>query len=498
MNIAIAGFTHETNTFAPIPTRLADFGARKGGGVPEGPDVFERVEAQSSFQGFCEAARAAGARLHPVLHAYAPPGGVIERECFETLATRIVAGIADAGRLDAVFLELHGAMVADGLPHAELELVRRVRAAVGPAVRIGVALDSHGNVSAALVDQVDAMSAYRTYPHVDMPHTGERVFRQLQRMQQGTRKLHKAFADVPFLMPLCRQSTLLQPAMDLYAHLQRLHDDNASFMDLSLMTGFPLADVGQCRPSMFGYGEDAGAVRAAVASMQARAMQAEGEFGVQLPGADEAVKDAMAAQRRPVVLADVQDNAGGGSSSDTVWILEALLHAGAPDAIVGMVYDPAVAAAALAAGVGADIDAELGGKLMPGHRPLRGRFRVEALRTEPVLLTGAMMGGTSMAIGPMARLRIGGVQVIVNSRRAQCLEQEYFRALGLEPEQHDVVVVKSTNHYRADFNDIAAEIVEFAAPGACAMDLKQLPYRHLAPGTRVPRQFPLERGFPCD
>jgi microcystin degradation protein MlrC len=483
MRIAVAGFTHETNTFAPEPTRLADFGARGGGGIPAGAAALERVEPASSFRGFCAAAAAAGHELVPVLHAFAPPGGTIERKAFDAICDRIVDGVTRARPLDAVFVELHGAMVADGVPDADAEVLRRVRSAVGP-IPVVAALDSHANVGPGLVAAADALAAYRTYPHVDMARTGARVHALLEPLLRGGAPWERAHLDIPFLMPLCRQSTLAQPCDSLYAALEVLERETAG-ATLSFVTGFPLADVPQCRPSLFGYGPDEPRLRKALAELRARVLAQEPAFAAGIPGVDEAVALALREPRGPVVLADVQDNAGGGASSDTVWAIEALLRAGATDALVGLLFDPEAAAAAHAAGVGATLELALGGKRMPGHRPLHGRFVVEALRTERVLLRGPMMAGTHMDLGPMALLRVGGVRIVVCSRRAQCLDREYFRAFGLEPERHRLIVVKSTNHYRADFTPVAARIIEFAAPGACAMDPSQLAFRRLAPGTRT-------------
>lgn len=485
MNIAVAGLTHETNTFAPEPTRLADFGARQGGGIPVGADVLDRVEAQSSLQGFCAAARAAGHTLDPIVHAYAPPGGTIVRSDFETLSDMVLAGLCREPRPQAVFLELHGAMVAEGVPDADAELVRRVRALVGHEVPIVAALDLHGNVGAELVNIADGLVAYRSYPHVDMRETGERAFNLLQPLLHGEPTYARAFADLPYLMPISLQSTLKEPCRALYAMLDRIEAESPAPLTLSIMTGFPLADVPQCRPSVFGYGRDANILAEVVARIRATMLEIEPQFMVDLPTARQAVAMALASPSGPVVLADVQDNAGGGATSDTVWILHALLEAGAPDAIVGMIYDPEAAAAAHAAGVGAALDLALGGKRMPRHSPLRARFTVEAVRAGPFELRGPMLAGARMDLGRMARLRVGSIDVVVCSRRAQCLDREYFRVMGLVPEDHQIIVVKSTNHYRADFASMASRIIEFAAPGACAMDPSQLHFQRLAPGTRL-------------
>jgi microcystin degradation protein MlrC len=495
MRIALAGFVHETNTFSPFPSRLQDFGDWNGGPIPVGDEVFARTPPRVSLHGFARAAREAGHTLVPLLHASAQPSGQLERGCYEGIVARLCDALRAAGPVDAVFLELHGAMAAEHVPDADAETVERVRAVVGAAVPVVATLDSHGNVGRRLVEAADALVAYRTYPHVDMVETGERAMALLAPMLAGAPRPARAFRSVPYLMPIHLQTTLAEPCRGLQAWLAELEARSASPLSLSLMTGFPLADVPDCGPSVFGYGTDAQGVNAAVDDLLAAVLAVEGHFRVDLPDADAAVQAALGtAADRPVVLADVQDNAGGGASSDTVWIIEALLRAGAPDAAVGLLCDPEAAAAAHAAGEGAVLPLRLGGKAMPGHRPLEATFVVERLFEGRFALRGPMLAGGDMDLGQMAQLRIGGVRIVVTSRRHWYVERECFRAVGVDPERHCIVVVKSTNHYRADFGPIAAHIVEFAAPGAVAMDPTQLDYRHVAPGLRLRGHGPTVRG----
>ncbi|MCB8823197.1 M81 family metallopeptidase [Microvirga rosea] len=486
MRIAVAGFAHETNTFAPFPTKYADFGDWMGGGIPVGSDVFTKTPSKFSLHGFAEAARRDGHELVPLIHAFAPPASRLERECFERIMSQMLDALRRVERLDAVFLELHGAMVAEHVEDADAEVLRRVRALIGEDVPLVISLDSHGNVTAEMIQIADGIAAYRTYPHVDMLETGARAYRLLAPLLAGGPRHAKTFRSIPFLMPIYLQTTMEEPCRSLYSTLERLEKEAGEGTCLSFMTGFSLADVPQCRPCVYGYGPNQEQLERAISCLEAEILATEAHFAVNLPDVDTAVRMALSlSTSKPIVMADVQDNAGGGATSDTIWAIEALLRAGAPDAAVGLLYDPDTAALAHAAGEAAEIVVDLGGKGMPGHQPLRRSFIVERLHEGPFDLRGPMLGGTKMNLGKMAQLRCGGVRIVVTSVRTWYVERESFRAVGVNPEEHRIVVVKSTNHYRADFAPITSNIIEFAAPAAVTMNPAKLDYKCLQPGTRL-------------
>jgi microcystin degradation protein MlrC len=190
--------------------------------------------------------------------------------------------------------------------------------------------------------------------------------------------------------------------------------------------------------------------------------------------------------RGPIVLADAQDNPGAGGNADTVWLIEALVRLRAQRAVVGMMFDPAAAAACHAAGEGRTVELALGaGSGQQGHTPYRASFRIEKLGNGSFTAHGPMYAGARMELGPMALLETGGVRIVVGSRKAQTADQSIFRHLGIEPAQQAIVVVKSSVHFRNDFQPIAAEVLVVAAPGPMPMDPTQLPWTKLRPGVRV-------------
>ena len=255
--------------------------------------------------------------------------------------------------------------------------------------------------------------------------------------------------------------------------------------------GFPAADIAECGPALVAYGYDRPAVESAVDDLLAAVLEAEARFENALLAPAEALRLAKAAPPgKPVVFADVQDNPGAGGSSDTVGVLEALVAGRAQGAVVALLNDPEVAALAHAEGPGATFGAALGGKSgQPGQAPFEARFQVDALGDGTFTCTGEMYRGAKAELGPMALLRVvepdSDVRVIVGSERFQCLDQAVFRHLGVEPGEQRILVVKSTVHFRADFEPIAEQVLLVEAPGAHPCRLEDLDYRRLRSGLRL-------------
>jgi microcystin degradation protein MlrC len=486
--IAVGGFQHETNTFSTTPTTYEDF-IRVGGwpGLSRGKEVFAALEGINlPASGFVAAANRAKHELVPLLWCSAAPAGRVTRDTFERIAGELCRRLADARPLDALYLDLHGAMVAEHLADGEGELLGRLRQIAGPELPIVCSLDFHANVSAAMLDRSTAMTAYRSYPHVDMAQSGERAAALLERiLARGP--LAKALRKPPFLIPLTWQCTLIDPAAALFRELASML--NGSVADLSFAPGFPPADIPDCGPSVLAYGEDRRSADRAAERLAAAVSEAEGDFAGKVWRPREAVREAMRlapTSGRPAILADTQDNPGAGGQSDTVGVIEALIAERAEGAVAGLLFDPAGAAMAHGAGEGTEIEIALGeGSRLPGHQPLAKRFRVERLGDGRFTATGPFYAGNRMQLGPMALLSIGGVRIAVASRKQQAADQAMFRHLGVEPRDQRILALKSSVHFRADFGPISCAVLVVAAPGANPVDHRELPYRNLRQGLRL-------------
>jgi microcystin degradation protein MlrC len=494
--IAVGGLHHETNTFAPSKATYADFVRADGWpGLTRGPGLFDAVKAMNiPIAGFVDEASARGHELMPLLWGNATPSAHVTEDAFERIVGQLIEDLASGPALDAVYLDLHGAMVAEHVQDGEGEILRRVRGVVGNNLPVVVSLDLHANITPQMVDLADVLIAFRTYPHVDMAETGARTARYLERVTAAVSRDYKAYREVPFLIPITSGCTLHEPARGLYRRLAGSERDAVT--SVSFACGFPPADVWHCGPSVVAYATSQEAAERAAEAVLEEALLREAAFGTKIWHPDEAVAYAIEQSRAagwPVILADTQDNPGAGANSDTVGLLEALVRQGAEGAVLGILYDPQTAAAAHAAGEWAEISVSLGAKSgLPGHVPLETTVRVERLGDGRFTGTGPFYWGARMELGPMALLAVGGVRVVVASRKLQAADQAIFRHLGVEPAEQKILALKSSVHFRADFAPIAAEILIVAAPGPNPVDHRQLSYRNLRPGVRL---MPLGPGF---
>ncbi|MBI3523874.1 MAG: M81 family metallopeptidase [Betaproteobacteria bacterium] len=483
--IAVAGFLHETNTFARSHTGFEAFVAADAWpGLVCGAPLLEAVAgANIAAAGFIKAASAQGHQLVPLLWASANPSGLVTRDAYEHVWDLLAHELRAAGTIDALFLDLHGTMVAEHIEDGEGELLRRIRSIVGPAMPIVAALDFHANISPQMVALTDALTVYRTYPHVDMAATGARAAALLQRALNGER-WHKAYRQIPFLIPMLWQCTLVEPLAGL---MQRVEvEESGGDISAAIVPGFPLADIHDCGPTILVYGIDGASTERAADRLYAAVLAQRDAFGGKLYSAVEAVARALDnAGEGPMILADTQDNPGGGAAGDTTDIPHELLRQGVQGACLGLLCDPAAAAAAHAAGCGAAVELALGGHSGIGAPPLVGRFNVEALGDGRFTGSGPFYLGCRMDLGLMARLSLNGIQILVSSHKQQAADQAMFRHLGIEPVQQRILVLKSSVHFRADFGSMAREILIVAASGENTARLSELEYQKLRPGVAV-------------
>lgn len=498
--VLVAGFQHETNTFAPTRATYESF--VRGEAFPamvRGAHLASLREMNLPAGGFMREAERAGYTLLPVIWAGASPSAHVTEDAYERIAGEIVAACR-VHRADGIYLDLHGAMVAGHLDDGEGELLERIRAVVGPDVPVVASLDLHANITQRMLNHADALVAYRTYPHVDMARTGARAAHLLTRLFNGGRHLHRVAKRLPFLIPINGMCTLLEPALGVYRRLAALEQDG--IVSVSFAPGFPAADFPECGPVVWGYADDPDALSAAVDALCEAIVEQESAWEVPFLMPDEAVREAMrlsAAADRPVVIADTQDNPGAGGDSNTMEMVRALLRNGAQRAVVGLIWDAAAAAQAHRAGVGARIEVALGGTSgVPGDSPLPGSFEVVAVSAGRCRLDGPMMHGMEVDLGRVACLRIDGVLIAVSSVKSQMLDRNLYRVAGIEPEAMGILVNKSSVHFRADFEPVAHAVLVAKAPGPMIADPADLPWTRLPRGLRLRPMGPAFEGHAQD
>lgn len=486
--IAIGGFHHETNCFVPGVTDY-DYFATHRDRPPLCRDeaIFEWLPgANFAMSRFLELMKDKH-ELVPTVWTSGGAGAIVSRDAFERIAGELVGTLSRKMPVDAVYLDLHGACCSEDFEDGESELLRRVRATVGPDIPIVVSHDYHANVTPETAQLCDALYAYYTYPHVDRPGTGERAAEGLNIILERGMPPGKALRKPNFLIPLTYQCTMVEPSKTVVdASAEGVGGD---VLSLAYLAGFPPSDQYWCGPSVVCHAYSQEAADRAADALTARIEALEPDFAVPELDPDAAVQEAMkiaAAAGKPVVIADTQDNPGAGGTCDTTGMLAALVRNKAQGAVLGILRDAEAATAAHAAGEGAEITVALGGKGgIPGDAPYEATFEVAKLGDGNFTCTGPNLGGRRMALGPMALLRIGGVSVVVASSRAQASDQEMFRHLGVEPADQKILVLKSTVHFRAHFQPIAETVLVALSPGGHISDPRQYPFTKLRPGVRL-------------
>lgn len=485
--IAVGGFQAEINSFYPTKTHYADFID-----IAARPYALRSTPLRESIlqgnhwgiNGFCREAVKHGHELIPTTWAIAQPAAEVTDDAFDKICGDLVAGILAASPLDAVFLCLHGAMVTETFEDAEGEILRRVRAVVG-TIPIVATLDLHANITRGMTDLASVLIVYRTYPHVDMAECGQLAALELDSILKTGRLPAKAFRKLPFLIPTVWQCTTIEPAKSIYEALNKRQ--RAPIVSLSFAEGFPGSDIHDCGPAVLAYAADQASADQAAEDLCTLIGGCERDFAGRTYGPEDAIAEARRLyDGKPIVLADTQDNPGGGGSSDTAGIFNALMEAQVQGAALAVFYDPKAAAAAHTAGIGAQLDITLGAETTPiASRARPARFTVEALSNGDVNCKGPMLNGQTLRLGPSARLRTGGISVIVGSARIQPYDQEIFRHLGLDPTSQRLLVLKSSVHFRNDFQAIAGAVLIVDSPGLNLTDTRSLPYRKLRPDVRI-------------
>jgi microcystin degradation protein MlrC len=474
----LAMLSHETNTFSNVPTDRAQFEARD---LSYGGEIVERFRGTGTcLGGMIGAAERLGVTLVPSVAAAASPAGYVTRDIYEHVKRRMLTDLEAAGRLDGVLLDLHGAMVPEGVDDGEGDIIAAVRQAVGPDVPIAVTLDFHGNLGRDMVDKADLLHGYKTYPHVDMAERGAEATERLVQVVAGRLKPTAAWRKPPLLPPLGRQGTARGPMRRLYDLADEMEKD-PKVISVSVFAGFPHADIPDAGLGIYVVTNDDRALAERLAGRLARvAWEHRHEFLHTALPAKEAVAKALAADGGPIVLADMADNTGGGAAGDGTEILRELLRVGARSATVACIWDAAAVQACVKAGVGARVTLEVGGKVDDRHgAPVRVTGTVRTLSDGRFVHRGPMMNGLPGRLGPTAVLDVGDVKVILITYRWQTLDPEMIRFVGIDPLREKILVVKSTIHYRAAFEPIAKEIIEVDAPGLSSSNLARFPYRRV-------------------
>lgn len=478
LRFALGQISHETNVFSPILTDLSHFRER---GYTEGAAIHELFAGtRTPIGGYLDFAQQAGWAVTPIISAAAVPSGTVVREAYDVLLGKLIDGIKQAGRIDGVLLALHGAMVVDGVPDAEGDILAHVRDLVGSSLPVVATLDYHATVTDLMVAKADGLFGYNTYPHIDGYERAVEAAGFVQEMLSG--RIHPTSHVVrPPLAPG------VVPARTGWGPIRALMQKAFEFekqpgvINASVYGGFVYSDIRDAGLAFLATtNNDPGLASKIAEDLAAQAWAMRNDFVTDMKTPSDAVAYAIAAANGPVVLADVADNTGGGASGDGTEILRALLAQEAKGAVVVTIPDPEAVDRAFAAGVGGVFEGPVGGKIDNQHgAPVFVHGHVRLLSNGHFVHRGPMSTGLPSSMGRTAVVVSGGVEIIINERRFQPVDPEAARSVGIDPASRKIVVLKSAVHYRASYEPIAAEIVEVDGPGLASPNLSRFTFRHI-------------------
>jgi len=492
MRVLVGHFSHETNTFSNVYTGLPQFSASRK--VTVGEEMRQAFAGTNTgVGGYIAAAGELGLELVFTVGASAAPSGLVLKSAYDHFSGQILAGL-EGGPFDGVLLALHGAMCAQGAEDLDGEgtLIKRLRERVGPDVPIVVTLDLHTLLTDRMLEHADLIIWYKTYPHVDMADRAVEAARLLARLIRREIKPALGVRRLPLLAPITRMRTGRQPMQGIVERMVEIERE-PGVLTASFVHGFPYADVPyNCAAAVvYTDGHHALAQRHAD-ELADRLWSQRALLAYRAAPIPDVIDRALREPSGLIVIPDVSDNPGGGGTGDSVEVLRELLRRQVDRAAFGGLWDPGAVGLLHNAGEGTEITLRLGGKVDAFHgQPLDVTGVVERLHDGTFEYKGPMSRGARGTMGPCAVLRIptenGRVRVLVHEYRFQVVDPEMFRCVGIEPTAERIVVLKSSVHFRAAFEPIAAQVIEVDGPGLVPQDVASLPWRH------VPRPiFPLD------
>lgn len=485
MRIAIASIIQESNTFSPVKTRLADFSPIFG------PKARAKHEGRATeMGGFIEVLRRANCQISPVCAAWAITAGPMPRADLQQLAGKFQQELARVARPQALLIALHGAQAAQGCDDVSGHLLRKARQVLGPRVPIVVTLDLHANVTRLIVSESTALVGYETYPHVDMFESGVRAAELALKIIAGEAEPAMAFRKIPMIVPAENMQTTSGPFHDVVESARRW--ERAGKIERASVFGVqPWLDVKEmgCSIVTVANGDPAEAEKCAT-SLAKLFWDSRQAFSVQLTPPDEAIRQAVATAGGPIVFSESADSTGSGSPGDSTNVLRCLLAANLAECSALFLVDPEAVQRAIAVGVGNTLTTSIGGKFdRRNSRPVKVTARVRLLSDGRWTPWGRGYNpGIEVCMGRAAVLEIGSVTVLVAERAAMTVDPALYRSHGIEPTRMKIVVVKSPNGFRAEYEPMAKKIFLLDTPGVSSANLLALPFK------KIPRpMFPFDK-----
>lgn len=462
MKFLIARFNHETNTFSPVSTTLADFEPLYGDQA-----LKDQRQARTAMGAFIRLVEAQpGASIITPVSATANPSGTVAADAYNHLAETILAGVRE--QPDAILLDLHGALVAENAADGEGELLSAIRA-IAPDTPIAVALDLHGNVTPAMVANANIMVSFKTYPHIDMAETGEHAARLMMDMLAGRTRPITHLVQLPLLSHTLRSNTN-EGAMQRAVEAARRAEQSPGVLAVSVMAGFSLADFRDAGVSVIVVTDNDIALANQIADDIARQIWREREgFVYRSEPLAQSIARAKAMQSAPgegpVLLLDHSDNVMSGGTCDTMDVLAAALESRLCPILVGPICDPQAVQRLWKMRPTDVVSAEIGNRIpliQPSitKKPLRLTGVVRAKSDGEFTVSGPIYTGAKVSLGRTVLFDTLDALIVISERRMEPYDMGIFNCVGMDPSRYDFLLLKSRMYARPVFGAIAKGLVE--------------------------------------
>jgi len=471
--VFIATFGTESNTFATYPGSMKDF--REGLWCEDGITNATPSPWSGPAKLWRDRALVSNWTVHESLHAYAQPAGTVSRRVYEEIRDKILEDLSASGPVDAVLLYLHGAMVAEGYDDCEADIVTRVRQIVGRDVKIGIELDLHGHLDQTLVNHADLIVIFKTYPHIDHNDRAAELFDLMQRTLAGEINPKMSLFDCKImgLFPTTRPGPMPKFVEDMIAA-----ERSEAILSLSLNHGFPWADVPLAGANMLAITDGDPELADEMAVKFGRYFyRIRHEAALEFTSMDEAIALAVENSGKPILLADVSDQTGGGAPGDTCHMVRAFLEAGIDRATFGPIWDPAAIEICFQLGVGARTWLRIGGKFEPqSGPPLDIDAEIVFLQRDSSQESDGM---EDVPIGDVAVLKCNGIEIVLTSIRTNVFSPGFFTQHGITLTDKKVIGVKNLYKHTDIFAPLVQAQYYVSTPGLCQPDLSRLKYKKI-------------------
>ena len=457
--ILIAGIRHESNSFMPYLTMADDFITLRG----------EALTRNRAWAGFLEKE---GVEVLPTLTAISGPSGIVSKEAYEAFRDEILRAFRDAGPVDGVFLDMHGALHVEGYPDAQVDFIQEIRKIVGEDVIVAASFDLHGNISREFMDGLNIISAYRTAPHVDGEETRLRTVKLLLEALRNKLSPHIAHINIPILIPGEKGITSVEPIKSFYERLPEIARLEG-LMDASIFIGMPWTDVERAGMSVQVVAQDAQYLHKANEQAEALAniiweQRNKLQFDVETATIDDAIQMALESQDSTVFIKDSGDNVTAGAAGDGTLVLKRLLALNVSDAILAGIVDPEAVELCVNAGVGAEVELSVGGK-------------IDYVFSKPLSISGTVV---SLPVGepdseiPDAVIQVDDILLVLLSGHRAFTDPVHFQAVDIDPLAFKIVVVKEGYLFQG-LRDIAPKAIMALTPGFANQTLENMEYHEV-------------------